>query len=70
MSSGRAATHGGAAGRRQGSDANADAAPRRASRLRRALAWAAVLLVLGGVFAAYQQPEFVAEMARQAWTCL
>ncbi len=45
-------------------------APRRAAPLRRALAWAAVLLALGGVFMAYQQPEFVAEMARQAWACL
>jgi hypothetical protein len=37
--------------------------------LRRTLAWAAALAVLGVVFASYLQPQMVFEVANMVWNC-
>ncbi len=39
------------------------------TRLRRAVAWAAALLLLVAVFALYQRPDFLVMLADQAWAC-
>lgn len=36
---------------------------------RRGLAWAAILLVLAGVFLLYTRPEFLMSLADQLWAC-
>ena len=35
----------------------------------KAALWALVLIVLGGVFAMYLQPDFMVDMANQVWAC-
>lgn len=37
--------------------------------LRRMLAWAATLVVLGAVFAAYLRPDLMRDLADFAWSC-
>lgn len=36
---------------------------------RRLLTWALVLAVLLGVFMLYLQPDFMVQLAQQAWAC-
>ena len=43
--------------------------PPRAHRLKRLLAWAAALLALALVFAAYLRPAMVFSIAGQLWSC-
>jgi len=38
-------------------------------KLRPALAWAAVALVLAAVFAAYLNPHTVVDLANRVWSC-
>lgn len=38
-------------------------------RMRRLLAWAAAIAVLGAVFAAYQRPELAVDLANRLWSC-
>jgi hypothetical protein len=35
----------------------------------RVAAWTAVALALAGVFAAYQRPEVVVDLANRLWSC-
>jgi len=39
------------------------------TRTRRALAWAAAMLALGAVFAAYLSPHLVFDLANRVWAC-
>ena len=39
------------------------------NRLRRPLAWAAALVVLATVFAAYLSPHLVVDLASRLWAC-
>jgi type II secretory pathway component PulM len=43
--------------------------PRSTARRKRLLAWAAAVLVLALVFAAYLRPAMVFSMANQLWNC-
>ena len=38
-------------------------------RMRQALAWIVPLVLLGGVFLLYAQPDFMVQMANQLWAC-
>jgi len=39
------------------------------SRLRQALVWACVAVVLGAVFMAYARPQLAMELAELVWSC-
>ena len=43
--------------------------PRQRLRAWRGAAWAAALLALGTVFAAYLNPHLVADLAGRVWAC-
>lgn len=38
-------------------------------RLRRALLWALIALLLAGVFLSYAQPELMLQLSEQLWAC-
>lgn len=38
-------------------------------RLKRGIAWVAVLAALGAVFAAYLRPDLAVTLATQLWNC-
>lgn len=38
-------------------------------KLRRSLAWAAAIVVLAAVFAAYLRPDLAMTLANQLWAC-
>jgi hypothetical protein len=38
-------------------------------KLRRVLAWVAVALLLGAVFAAYRDPHRMVELSNMLWSC-
>jgi hypothetical protein len=46
-----------------------DARSTRSLRVLRALAWAGAGLALAAVFAAYQDPQLVFDLASRAWAC-